>query len=276
MTQDHTPSPDQPSEPSPSVTPDSTPDPIPDPAPDPAPASTPVPTKATIQATDASTLQKVGQFWRTTKSVVITIGSTAVQWGKQVRAGWDVIQPKVQRLWGATLPKIRRVLPQSWNDKLTDRTMTSGAIALLVVLFWITTSLLFPHRPSLAKTPPADVVTRAPKVTPLDPAKLTEIQNQMAEVAAPYAPMGTTGLDAPKLIDAVRTNSNKERLILQMGDGWYGLDSAQQDQLADDLWKRSLKLKFSQLEIADAAGKQLARSPVVGSKMVVLQRELQI
>ena len=252
MSQDHTPSPDpQPSEPSPSV----------------APTSTQTTTKT---STKASTLQQVKQLWQTVQSVLIKTGSTTVQLGKQARAWWNVAQPKVQRWWGATLPKIRGILPQSWNDKLTDRMMTSGAIALLVVFFWLTTSLLFPSRPTVAKTPPAGMA-RTSKVAPLDPAKLAEIQTQMAEVAEPYAP----SLDAPKLIDGVRANTNKERLTVQMGDGWYGLDPAQQDQLANDLWKRSLKLKFSQLAIADAAAKQLARSPVVGSKMVVLRRELQ-
>lgn len=258
MSQDHTPSPDpQPSEPSPSV----------------APASTKAAPKV---STNASTLQKVKQFWQTAQSVVITIGSTAVQLGKQVRAAWNVIQPKVQRLWGATLPKIRGILPQAWNDRLTDRMMASGAIALSVFFFWVTTSLLFPSRPTVAKTSPTGVIGHVPKSS-FDPTKLAAIQNQIVEVAEPYAPsLAESGLDAPKLIDWVRVNLSKERLTVQMGDGWYRLDSAQQDQLANDLLKRSLKLKFSQLEVADAAGKELARSPVVGSKMVVLRRELQI
>jgi len=258
MSQDHTPSPDpQLSEPSPSV----------------APVSSKAPAKAPPKS---STLQQVRQFLQTAQSVVLTVGSTAVQLGKQVRAVWNVVQPKVQRGWEAMLPKIRGVLPQAWNNKLTDRMMTSGAIALSVLLLWLTTSLLFPSRPTVAKTPPAGVVARSPKPA-FDPAKLTAIQNQLVEAAEPYAPALTeSGLEAPRLIDWVRVNSGKERLKVQMGDGWYGLDSAQQDQLANDLFKRSLKLKFEQLEIADAAGKQLARSPVVGSKMVVLRRELKV
>ncbi len=260
MSQDHTPSPDpQPSEPSPSVA--------------------PVSPKATAKSPlKASTLQQVKQFLQTARSVATTLGSTAVQLGKQVRAAWNVIQPKVQRGWEAILPKIRGILPQAWNNRLTDRMMTSGAIALSVLLFWLTISLLFPGRPTVAKTPPAGVVARAPK-TAFDPAKLTAIQNQLIEAAEPYAPaLNASGLEAPKLIDWVRVNSSKEQLRVQMGDGWYGLDSAQQDQLANELWKRSLKLKFkfSQLELIDAAGKQLARSPVVGAKMVVLRRQLQL
>ncbi|NJR39215.1 MAG: hypothetical protein HC781_10770 [Leptolyngbyaceae cyanobacterium CSU_1_4] len=267
MSQDHTPSPDpQPSEPSPSV----------------APASAQASPKV---STPATSLQKVKQFWQTAQSLILTLGSTAVQLGKQVRSAWNVIQPQVQRWWEAILPKIRGILPQAWNDRLTDRMMTSGAIALSVFLLWLGTSLLFPSRPTVAKTPPASVVTRAPKAPSFDPKKLTAIQDQLAEVAAPYAAglsapgldgsgLDGSGLDAPKLIDWVRVNANKALLKVQLGDGWYGLDSAQQDQLANDLLKRSLKLQFSQLELADAAGQPLARSPVVGSKMVVLRRSL--
>jgi hypothetical protein len=243
----------------------------------PSPESQPVKPSA---PTKTSTLQQAKQVWATVQPAAVKIGSTAVELGKKARDFWTVTQPKVQRWWGATLPKIRGVLPQTWNDKLADWMITSGAIALLVVLFWITTSLLFPSRPVVAKAPPSVVATKnAPKSVPIDPSKLTAIQNQLAEVANPYAPQPPTvpGMEnpeiaAPKLIDWVR--ANRDRLTVQLGDGWYELASAQQDGLANDLFKRSLKLKFEQLELADAAGKVLARSPVVGSKMVVLRRDL--
>jgi hypothetical protein len=229
--------------------------------------------------TKTSTFQQAKQIWATVQPAAVKIGSTTVTLGRKARDFWTVTQPKVQRWWGATLPKIRGVLPQAWNDKLADWMITSGAIALLVVLFWITTSLLFPDRPVVAKTPPAVVTRNAPKSAPIDANKLTTIQNQLAEVANPYAPQPPTvpGMEnpemaAPKLIDWVR--ANRDRLTVQLGDGWYELESAEQDGLANDLFKRSLKLKFEQLELADAAGKVLARSPVVGSKMIVLRRDL--
>jgi hypothetical protein len=233
----------------------------------------------TKSSTQPSTLQQAKQIWATVQPAAVKIGSTTVELGRKARDFWTVTQPKVQRWWGATLPKIRGVLPQAWNDKLADWMITSGAIALLVVLFWITTSLLFPSRPVVAKAPPAVVTRNAPKSAPIDANKLTAIQNQLAEVANPYAPQPPTvpGMEnpemaAPKLIDWVR--ANRDRLTVQLGDGWYELESAQQDGLANDLFKRSLKLKFEQLELADAAGKVLARSPVVGSKMIVLRRDL--
>jgi hypothetical protein len=230
-------------------------------------------------STKSSPLQKTRQIWQTVQPAAVKIGSTTVALGRKARDFWAVIQPKVQRWWSATLPKIRGILPQAWNDKLADWMITSGAIALLVVLFWLTTSLLFPSRPVVAKAPPIAVSKNAPKSAPIDANKLTAIQNQLAEVADPYAPdlptvpgMENPEIAAPKLIDWVR--ANRDRLTVQLGDGWYELEFSQQDGLANDLFKRSLKLKFEQLELVDAAGKTLARSPVVGSKIVVLQRDL--
>jgi hypothetical protein len=241
--------------------------------------------KPSASSTKPSTLQQAKQVWQTVQPVAVKIGSTTVELGRKARDFWSVTQPKVQRWWSATLPKIRGILPQAWNDKLADWMITSGAIALLVMLFWITTSLLFPSRPVVAKVPPAEVVvpknTPAPKAAPIDANKLTAIQNQLAEVAEPYAPelptvpgMENPEIPAPKLIDWVRANPNRDLLTVQVADDWYELAAVQQDGLANDLFKRSLKLKFEQLELVDAAGKSLARSPVVGSKMVVLRRGL--
>jgi hypothetical protein len=245
---------------------DQTPSPEPKsskPSPSPAPAAPPSP------------LQQGQKLWQKVQPLLSRLVSTVIQLGKQARVGWAATQPKVQRWWETVLPKIRGVLPQAWNDKLTDWMITAGAIALLSVFFWVTTSLLFPDRPTVAKTPPAAISKNAPQAAPLDEGKLAAIQSQLAEVAAPYAPsLEADALGAPRVIDWVRANLGRQRLTVQLADLWYGLEAAQQDELADDLWKRSLKLKYSQLELADAAGQELARSPVVGSKMVVLRREL--
>jgi hypothetical protein len=239
--------------------------------------------KPSAPSSKPSTLQQAKQVWQTVQPAAVKIGSTTVELGRKARDFWSVTQPKVQRWWSATLPKIRGILPQAWNDKLADWMITSGAIALLVMLFWITTSLLFPSRPVVAKAPPAGVIAprNTSKSAPIDANKLTSIQNQLAEVAEPYAPelptvpgMENPEIPAPKLIDWVQANPNRDLLMVQVADDWYELAAAQQDGLANDLFKRSLKLKFEQLELVDATGKSLARSPVVGSKMVVLRRSL--
>jgi hypothetical protein len=228
------------------------------------PESTPVPSPASPPAPSAaksSTLQKAQQVWQNVQPVLVKIWETTVQLAKQAKVFWETTQPKVQRWWSATLPKIRGILPRAWNEKLTDWMITSGAIALVVLLFWLTTTILFPHRSVAAKIPPAAKSAPAFKVAPPDPSKLVAIQNQLTETAVPYG---------EGLVDTVRVQPQRNRLTVQVGDGWYGLEVMQQDQLANEWFKRSLKLKYSQLDLVDAADKLLARSPVVGPKMVVL------
>jgi hypothetical protein len=214
-----------------------------------------------------STLQQVKQVWQTVQPVLVKVWETTVQLAKQAKSFWETNQPKVQRWWEATLPKVRGLLPQKWNEKLTDRMITTGALASVILLLWIATSLLFPHRAVTAETPPAAKVAPVTKVAPVAPGKLMNIQNQLTEAAATYG---------EGLVDTVRVQPQRNRLAVQVSDGWYGLGATQQDQLANDCFKRSLKLKYSQLDLVDAAGQMVARSPVVGSKMVVLQRSMRV
>jgi hypothetical protein len=210
-----------------------------------------------------SALAKVQQFWQTLQPILVKVWQTALTVAKQTKAFWDTTFPKVQRWWAATLPSIRKLLPETWNAKIADWMITSGAIAIVILLFWITTSLVFPHR-AVAQSPKAPATQPAPKIKAPDPSKLLAIQNQLAETATPYG----------ELIDTVRVQPQRNRLIVQVSDSWYGLAAGQQDQWANELFKRSLKLKYAELELVDGADKLVARSPVVGDKVVVLWRQM--
>jgi hypothetical protein len=72
------------------------------------------------------------------------------------------------------------------------------------------------------------------------------------------------------LVQAVQADFARGRLLLSVTDDWKALESSQRERLANELLKRSKKLKFEQLDITDAEGKLLARSPVVGAQMVLL------
>ncbi|PSB21242.1 hypothetical protein C7B65_04750 [Phormidesmis priestleyi ULC007] len=106
----------------------------------------------------------------------------------------------------------------------------------------------------------------APPVIELTPEQklIASIQDQVVTVADPYS---------SGLIETIKPNFNRSRLSVSVGDDWYGLSRSQQDKLGDELLKRSQELDFSKLEITDAQGTLLARSPVVGSTMVILQRK---
>lgn len=146
-----------------------------------------------------------------------------------------------------------------------------------------------PAKPTVETPKPAPVATPTPTVSPTaiasptpkptpsptpkpPPLKLTpeqtliaQIQDQVAEVSNQYV----TGL-----IQSVQANFRSSRLMVKVGKGWYSLSPVQQDGLANDILQRAQQLNFLKLEMVDVKGELLARSPVIGSEMVVLQRSL--
>jgi hypothetical protein len=92
---------------------------------------------------------------------------------------------------------------------------------------------------------------------------IAAIQDQVAEVTEQYA---------NGLIRSVQANFKSSQLTVKVGDGWYELPRSQQDKLASEMLRRSKDLDFSKLELTDTDGTLLARSPVVGSEMIILQR----
>ncbi len=148
----------------------------------------------------------------------------------------------------------------------------------------------------IAISPPTPVATTTPKVvtTPppgiIAPAELTAPKSaQPIKLAPPPAPVLTpeqslvatiqkqvaevTSQYANGLIQSIQANFPSSRLQVKVTNDWYELSSEQQDKLATEMFGRAKELDFSKLEIADLEGNLLARSPVVGTKMVILQRK---
>lgn len=170
------------------------------------------------------------------------------------------------QMWMVVLPKVRTILPAPWNTKLPDQVITAGAALVLALLLWLPITLLS-HGPSVAKvtdspvqTARRDRVDAVAEPTP-DVNRIAAIQEQLAEVTTDYA---------EGLIQAVRANFLRQSLTVTISDDWYNLSDSQRNQLANELLKRSKRLAFNQLEMTDLEGTLLARSPVVGSNMVIL------
>ena len=190
----------------------------------------------------------------------------------------------LQGFWDTVLAKVRSLLPGAWNQKWSDWGLTS-AIAGIVVLILLTTVVLLPKTPAqVAKAPPNTIdappelkapeppqpvevapppMPELPELTP-EQGLIAAIQNQVAEVTERYG---------NGLIQSIEANFPGSRLVVKVSDGWYNLKPAQQDKLADEVLRRSNELDFSKLEITDPEGTLLARSPVVGSNMVILKRQ---
>jgi len=173
----------------------------------------------------------------------------------------------IQSWWVATLPTLRSRLPEPWKTKLPEQILTAIALLFLLSLLSATFALLPGKPPALvtapnfsAPNPPSALVKSPQPVVNLD--RLSKIQDQLAEIATPYA---------EGLVESVQA-SRHSRLKVTIGHGWYDLKPEQQDKLAHEILKRSHKLKFDQLELNDAEGILLARSSVVGSDLLILER----
>lgn len=184
---------------------------------------------------------------------------------------WQLILPILKwfgKQWTAVLPKVRTVLPTSLS-KLPDQALTAIAIALVLLLLLIPRAFTAERSPAVVKTPAETEIVDQPSEPQLPAAKqpnptdkrITKIQDQLVEVAAPYM---------EDLVQAVQADFTRGHLLISVTDRWNSLKNSQREQLANELLKRSKKLKFEQLDITDAEGTLLARSPVVGSGIVLM------
>nr|WP_290228230.1 hypothetical protein [Trichocoleus desertorum] len=111
-------------------------------------------------------------------------------------------------------------------------------------------------------TAPEPIEPPAPILSPQEQI-LASIQAKVSEVTSQYA---------ENLVQSVKTNLVGNRLTVALSDRWYNLPTNQQDQLASEVLAKAKTLDFTKLEITDTEGKLIARTPVVGSGMVILQR----
>ncbi|QZZ19599.1 hypothetical protein J5X98_19970 [Leptothermofonsia sichuanensis E412] len=237
-----------------------------------------------------------------------TSSSVEELWQK-VRPAWE----QFQVWWAKLLVWVRSRLPEDWNEKLSDRVLSAAIAGILLLLLWISSGIFSgkpkpasvaiapsppstspvnpptspqvkarrPELPGLTKPSgeqpvaqkPAVRVSPAPTVKPSPPLKLTpeqkliaQIQDQVAEITNQYV---------NGLIQAVQANFRSSRLIVKVGNGWYGLSQPQQNKLANEMLGRARQLNFSKLEITDPEGVLLARSPVVGPEMIILKRQIE-
>ena len=92
---------------------------------------------------------------------------------------------------------------------------------------------------------------------------IASIQERVMEVTSQY----TQGI-----VQTIQANFRGDVLLVKVSNRWYDLSDSQQDKLANQMLEKSQSLDFSTLEIIDSEENLVARSPVVGSQMIVLRR----
>jgi hypothetical protein len=168
--------------------------------------------------------------------------------------------------WTAIIQLFRRILPPPIR-RLSDALLTAIlAIGLTVAIWFVDGWLAAPAQTPVVMTPSVPSVAQPrPTAQPIDPeqAFIDAIQAQLNDLTSQY-PDG--------IIQTLQVDLPRDLAIVRLDPVWYTIDDRQQDRLSDRMWLQARANHVSKLELQDPTGQTLARSPVVGQHMVVLQR----
>jgi hypothetical protein len=117
-----------------------------------------------------------------------------------------------------------------------------------------------------AELTPTPVVELTPEQT-----LLAAIENQFSDISVAVKNTKDKNI-VSQLIKPINANFRTSNLTLKINDIWDKLEKSQQDKLAAEILQRSQELNFIHLEVVDFQEKLIARSPVVGNKMIIFKR----
>ncbi|MCP2729580.1 hypothetical protein [Limnofasciculus baicalensis] len=112
------------------------------------------------------------------------------------------------------------------------------------------------------ETLPVESVAPAPVELTPEERIIANIQNQLTEITDEY----TNGL-----IQSIQANFRGSFLVVTISNAWYELNESQQNKLGNAILNQAKNLDFSKLEIINSAGNLIARSPVIGSHLIIFQ-----
>jgi hypothetical protein len=208
----------------------------------------------------------------------------------------------LQNWWDGVLAGIRKFLPRKVNNNLSDWGLTSF-LAVLVVVALISSVLLLPINPpefpkdiaenlinqldNTEEFPPdlssPDAIANPPELVAPEPAQPIELNEPPASPLTPEQNLiGAIQQEVKDLtiqypdglILAIAPNFLASQLTVTLSNDWYDLSPQRQDNFADTIWQHSQKLAFRKLNLLGPTGGLLARNPVVGDQVIVLERQI--
>ncbi len=212
---------------------------------------------------------------------------------------------KNKHLLSLILDQIRSFMAKYWHNCLSNRNITRFIYSLLIIILFISVNTLparalsdVPSEPVEKEivtgdaTPeevieetvsmPAEIETADAPVEPKQPESskinktplpqpvitpeqilVSAIQKKISEI---------TSQDYEELIVSGEADLLAGRLLIKVSDDWYQMDKSSQDKFVNETLQRSQQFKINKLAIEDLQNNLIARSPVVGNKMIILQR----
>ncbi len=174
-------------------------------------------------------------------------------------------------LWTTALQQFRRLLPSPLRQ-LSGAILVAAVVLLVTVSIWIIDGLFVPGVDPVVANQPTVVVSNPIGVESKlngspEQAFIEAIQGQLSDLTSQYS---------DDIIQTLRVDINRNLLIVQLNPSWYQISDDKQDRVTDKMWLQAKANKFSKLEVQDAQGRSIARSPVVGNHPIILQRRRQV
>ena len=108
------------------------------------------------------------------------------------------------------------------------------------------------------------IIPEPPKVT-LTPEQsfILALKEQITEIIQPYS---------NEQIEAIQINLYRHLLRVEMNEGWYELDELNQNEIIETLFEQAQQFQLTKLEVLNPEGNLIARSPLIGNRMIILER----
>ncbi len=164
-------------------------------------------------------------------------------------------------LWSSMLRQFRQFLPAPVRQ-LSDAIFTAIVVLILTIGIWFVDGFFAaPQNPQVLATPNiAPIIT--PQIGP-EQAFIEAIEAQLSDITSEYP---------DDMIGALQVDSARDRLIVKLNPVWYLISDERQDSVTDRMWLQAKANHFTRLELQDTEGNSIARNPVVGKHMIILQR----
>ena len=76
-----------------------------------------------------------------------------------------------------------------------------------------------------------------------------------------------------ELVESAKVDLLQNSLVVNVTDEWYQLSESRQNKMANEILKRSRQFNFHKLELKDDAGTLIARNPVIGDQIIILENK---
>ncbi len=97
------------------------------------------------------------------------------------------------------------------------------------------------------------------------------IEKQLKEITATNIITKDKQRIEVEIVQSIKTNFRISEIVIKTTEAWYKLESSQQEKLAAKILKSCQEMDLIHVKILNARNQLIARSPVVGTKMVFFQ-----